>query len=557
MSRRRRFFKPVFTVLRSLWADFQKASKTSNAAIASLAKLKEETVTTRGTVVRKRLKTSNYFNPIFWVLQSFWFVARYLTSRAPVAGLQGLPALAGMVAPLLAGIWLTPSVDQKAGYARERMSFYAEHEQFEKADFFARQLCTLTANSPSDLLARAVLLDKMDRTDEAIAIAAQLGNTDKYLPAVEWMTEKELKAISDSGSVDEQRDQQLLTGLRWILQIQPDHLKANLMLGTFHMMRGQFTSALPLLRKVAELSNGSIPEAQYSLAVVQKNLGQTSECKVAASFASDGFLERDSQDAYSIQNVLQTLRALVMAEREPEAVAMLLQTMPQRNEQEVSELKWLLGEVYAQWGKRLRLKSRRSSEELSQAVDVMHRALAAAPNNPVVTEELIALSCTKELEDAMLDGQLQVALNSGISPGLIHFVRGTRLLMTEEPDADSALQHFELAMAHDSAMPGLLNNMADAMVESPTVELHLALRLIEQAIVMMPNQPHFYDTRGKILLKQHEPLKAIADFEKALAAPEIRGLAHEKLSEAYKTMGNEKESQHHQQMALQYKKTKE
>jgi tetratricopeptide (TPR) repeat protein len=552
MSRRKSFFSPVIRILKSLRADLQKALKTTNAAAASLTKLKEEPVITGGSAARKRLKTSNYFNPIFWFLQAFWFVARYLTSRKPVAGLQGFPAFAGIVTPLLAGIWLTPSLQEQAAYARGRMSLHAERSEFDEADFFARQLCFLNPEDPGTLLARAVLLDQMDRESDARSIAVQLGNDQKYLPAIEWLSEKDLKFITDSPTVDEQRDQQLLAGLTWLLQLQPDHLKANYMLGTFHMMRAQYAKASPPLKKVTQLSRTPLPEAWFSLAIVQKNLNQTEESKASASLAANGFLERGASESYDVKKTIQTLRALVMAERESEATSLILQTLPQRNPQESSELRWLLGDIYAQWSKRLRLKDRRSVEDLARAVDLTYKALAVAPENPVVTEELIELSCSHDIDDAAIEEQLKIALNSGISPGLVHFILGTRLVTSEQPDTAAALQHFEIAATHNASLPGLLNNMADAMVELEDSDMDLALTLINQAIEIMPDQPHFFDTRGKILLKQGEPLKAIADLEKALAAPAIRGAVHESLSKAYAALNNEKESQLHQQMANQY-----
>ena len=152
MSRRGGFLKRALKILQWIWEDCQKAYKSVTSAIASLATLKEEPVVTGRSSQRNRLKFSNYFNPIFWLMQFFWFVARYLTSREPIAGLQGLPALVGIVAPLLAGTWLTPSVEERVSYARSRMSFFAEREEFDKADFFSKQLCALTPGDPASLL---------------------------------------------------------------------------------------------------------------------------------------------------------------------------------------------------------------------------------------------------------------------------------------------------------------------------------------------------------------------------------------------------------------------
>jgi regulator of sirC expression with transglutaminase-like and TPR domain len=104
-------------------------------------------------------------------------------------------------------------------------------------------------------------------------------------------------------------------------------------------------------------------------------------------------------------------------------------------------------------------------------------------------------------------------------------------------------------------MPGLLNNMADAIAESETPNLPQALNLVEQALKMLPNQPHVHDTRGKIYLRMGEPLKAIADLEIALQAAELRPAAHAKLAEAYLLLGDQRQHAYHKAMVDSLRKT--
>ncbi len=251
---------------------------------------------------------------------------------------------------------------------------------------------------------------------------------------------------------------------------------------------------------------------------------------------------------------MELLRAMILAEQEKEAVLMIQQSLPKRTEQETAELKWLLGEVYAQWCQRLRLKKYRTADDLAQALDAIYRGIISAPSNPYVTEEMVQLSCVKDVNDRILQEQLEVALNAGVSPGLVHFILGTRLLLAGAPNAQEALRHFELAMEHDKAMPGLLNNVADAMVETDSTDTERALTLVNQAIALLPDQPYFFDTRGKILLKKDEPRKAIADLEKALAAPELRVVVHAELAAAYLALNDQQNYEHHKEMSENYRK---
>jgi lipopolysaccharide biosynthesis regulator YciM len=549
MKRRFSLLRPITRLAKSVSREVHVISQGISSAADSLTTIREESVIVGGFATRKKPTWTNFVNPVFWVLQAIGFVGRYFRSRNPIAGLQGFPAVIGVAAPVLAVLLLAPSARERTTYARGRMDFHEERQELDRADFYARQLCFLAPKNPRVLLSRAQLLDKMERSGEARAVALQLANEYEFLPAVEWLSEKELFTITNGQIVDSERDRQLESWLTWIIDQQPDHLRANFMLGTLRMMRGEYVNAIPPLKTVTRVSRVPIPEASYSLAVSLKATGQIAASQSNAAVAADAFLERDSRQSFDLKKTAQTLRALVMASREQEAAELIQQVTPQRSEEEKVQLQSLLGEVYAQLSKRLRTRERRTPQDLAIAVDAIYRAVAVAQSNPIVMEELTQLSCSAEINDTSLRQQLDIALNSGVSPGLIHFILGTRMLTATPPDPDGALKHFELAAAHNAAFPGLLNNMADAMVESEDEDLDLAFRMVNQAIDFMPNQAYFFDTRGKILRRQGKTLEAIADFEKALAAPEIRGIVHESLAAAWKSLGDDAESERHTRLA--------
>jgi tetratricopeptide (TPR) repeat protein len=523
-------------------------------AIVALANVKEGRIATGDTAVRNPLKASNYINPVFWIVQGFGWLFRYFASRPPIAGLQGLPALGCVLALVFCGTLLTPSLADRVTHARGRMMLHAGNSEFEKADFFSRQLCFMEPSDPSLLFDRAELLDKMDRKNDALQTMAQLANERKYLPAMQWLCEKDLEYLKNSAVPDEQREVILMQGLLNILAIDPQNLKANAMLGSIYAAQGQFSRAVPLLTKAVQLAPIPNPATRYMLAVAQKEVGQLENSKANAVISAEGLSERNSREPYSVQRSIELLRAMILAEQEKEAVLLIRQSLPKRTEQEQAELKWLLGEVYAQWCKRLRLKKYRTADDLAQALDAIYRGVIAAPSNPYVTEEMVQLSCVTDVNDRVLQEQLEVALNAGVSPGLVHFILGTRLLLNLNGNAQEALQHFELAMQHNESLPGLLNNIADAMVETDSTDTERALKLVDQAITLLPNQPYFFDTRGKILLKKDEPRKAIADLEKALVAPELRIQVHAEMAAAYLAMKDQKNYEYHTKMSENYRK---
>jgi tetratricopeptide (TPR) repeat protein len=552
-----KYGREIRRFLSSIGNDFSKWGRVLRDARVALTDFNEEDVVISRSVIRQAATKGNYFNPLFWIVESTRFVLRYLTTRKFIPVIQGLPAILGLASPLFIGLWLTPSHEAMVKRARGQRELYIERQNYETADFFARKLCFLSPDNPVPSLDRATLLEYMDREDEAMAIAIQLADQQNYMAANEWICTRELQEIRKLPSPDDLREKRLVARLLRILETDEDNEDAHFMLGTYYLMRGQYTNARAPFEEVNRLQRTPVPEAAFSLALVHERLGNQESAQRHASVASDGFLQRLPLQAYSTTSIVQVLRALVLAEREAEAESMIRQLLPQRTELEATQLKWLLGDVCAQWARRLRTRARRTDKDLVEAVSVIHRGIAIAPNNPVVLDELTRLACSNDLEDELLDQQLKVALDSGVSPGLVHFIRGTRLLMKTPPDVASAMSHLQIAMQHDQAFPGLLNNVANAMLEDEQADLNQALLLVEQAITQMPGQPYFLDTRGSIFLRQKEYIKAIADLEKALVEDDLREVLHRKLADAYVGLNNESEAKRHLELADAYARMQE
>jgi tetratricopeptide (TPR) repeat protein len=328
----------------------------------------------------------------------------------------------------------------------------------------------------------------------------------------------------------------------------------NFMLGTYLLYRSQLLEARPVLKHVVSLQKGNFPEALYSLAVVEAQLGEEEASRTAAGLAADGFLKRDTLKEFQVEAFMQLIRSLLIARRETEAIQLIQQKFKEVPAYE-QQFRQLTGEVLAAWSTRLRTSAGRTSEDIQQALAAVSQAVIAAPTSPAVTKELVALAGVSEISDETLDEHLTKALDAGVSPGVIHFIQGTRCLSRNPPDIEAGLQHLRIADTHNPGMPGLLNNMADAIVESETPNLPQALNLVEQALKMLPNQPHVHDTRGKIYLRMGEPLKAISDLEIALQAAELRPTAHAKLAEAYLLLGDQRQHAYHKAMVDSLRKT--
>ncbi len=528
--------------------------KALGRATRRVFRLRESEVKVSNDDRRRMPARLSYLNPIFWITQSAMLVIRYVQSRKYRSVIRGVPALSGFLFPAVLSLWIAPSFDEELQQATSRLSRAQTAEDLALADFYARKVCAMIPDESAAWMRLAVVRDLQGKPAEAERLAIEKGVKRGYVPAAEWLADRRFAAVVGNPDPDPQLEKELVEGLKWIIARRDQDVRANFMLGTYLLYRSQLLEARPVLRQLTTLPRGNFPEALYSLAVVEGQLGDQEAARTAAGLAADGFLKRDSLKEFQVESFMQLVRSLLIARRENEAIQ-LIQQKHRDLPAYVNQFRQLTGEVFATWSRRLRTAAGRTSEDVQKALTAISQAVVAAPMSPVVTDELVALAGVSEISDAMLDEHLRAALDAGVSPGVIHFIQGTRCIARDPPDIAAGLQHLQIADTHNPGMPGLLNNMADAIVESDNPNLSQALNLVEQALKLLPNQPHIYDTRGKILLRMGEPLKAISDFELALQAEELRPAALAKLAEAYRALGDEQQSAYHKAMVDSLRRT--
>ena len=497
---------------------------------------------------RRKLPTGlSYINPLFWIVQFGTFIFRFLQTREAGNFLFGMPSVLGLALPVAVTVLYSPSVEEQVSRARSMVNRTVSDQSFELAEFYSRQLSVLLPESPDVGLARAEILNRMERREEARKLAADVAFQREYMPAALWLARNLFEDFFATTFPDAATEQSLENVLKWILQRERDNSEACYIKGIYHFKRGQNQLAAEMLRRVTEQTR-SIPDAFYWLAVIEYGDQQFQQARTAAGIAADMLKERLAIDGYESQRFQQLGRMLIIAEREEEAVGLVLE-MARANPEVQQGATELLLNIYLEHSRRLRLRSARSATDAALAVDQVTRALSLAPNDRRVTEELIAVAGLKQVDDVQLEDQLQAALGAGISPGIINFILGTRAMTRTPPDPNRAMTYFDLAMAQEPGMPGLLNNVADAIAESPEPDLQKALDLVQQAFRFLPDQPHLFDTRGKIYLKQGELKLAIADLERALAEPDLRPAVHAKLAEAWEKLGDPQKAALHRTTA--------
>lgn len=509
------------------------------------------------SVKRGKIRFSSLINPLFWIKDFWGFLMRFLASRNPVSFLLSLPAALCAVAPFAILHWKVPTSSDLLQKAQAGYQQTVAADNLEAAEFYLKLWQSLSEDPVPPRLAECDFFQRTGRLDRALALAEDGYRQFAAMSLLNWLVNQEFQQfikLPDDVATDAATSTTLESHLKYFLEQQPTNAEKGMMLGTLYVRRGNLSSAAEILTEVVGYSGKTYPEAPYYLAICQQQLGHIPEAVTAAQLAAEAFQEELAKKSFTFRLLFNYCRSLVIAQREGNALQVMDEHMSYCTPDEKLQLVFLKGDVYATWSKRLRQNSDRNAADFFTSIELLGRGLAIAPQNPRLLEELTVVGCSKDVDADLLEQKLTQAIDSGVSPGLVHFIQGTRDLLRDPPAVESALSHFQLAEQHNQSYPGILNNLAHAMAISETGDMKVAFDLVEQALRMMPNEPVIYETRGRILLRMKEPAKAIADFEKALANESLRGDAHEGLAKAFEMQGKDGESTRHAQMAADFRK---
>jgi tetratricopeptide (TPR) repeat protein len=466
------------------------------------------------------------FNPVFWVLQFGGFLLRYLGSRGVLNLLTGLPAICGIVSPVVLSVWIAPDRDARAARAASLQIFHQDRQEYTEAEFFSRQLCQLRPGDDAAFFSRSQLLEAMGRKPESRELLLAMAQQRSYQPAIRLLCQQDLQAVLSTTPPPDGLADVLENNLQQYIARFPQDFDGRFMLAALYAYQEKFVEAVSLLQSITKTATVPVPQAWYSQAVLQRRLERETESRNSASVAADQYLKQHAERGIPKPELLQAIQALVLSHREDEALQITDSQLKSAVEADAGAWRLLRGEICAVWSRRLRSREGATESEMARSVQLLFEGIRSAPGQAVVIDELCRLCITDDVTGAEVEKHLQIALNSGVSPGLVHFILGSRAAAASPPDPAAAEEHFKLAVAHDANFPGLLNNMANLIADSESGNYDEGLKLVQQALILLPNQPEVHDTHGKLLLRLGQPIQAIAAFENALAAPELRGAVH-------------------------------
>jgi len=507
---------------------------------------------------RPPVKAASFLNPFFWFAGGFQFLLRYMFSRRPMDLVVSVPGFGGMLATVFVLYAYTPTEAELVENCRNRIEVLGSDQQYDRAVWYSKLWQSLQPSEPIAYVAESDLLKLQGKPQQARAVLEQLFSVTQYEPALVRICRDDL-VLATAGTLSQQAEKDLSDRLAWLGDRLVKDPEVQFLVGTFHMDRGDFNAARLCFQNSGETKSEYQVGAYRSQAICELRLDMRAASRSTASFGADICLQQLAAFDARPESLKTCCELLVLSFRESEAVKLLEGRLSRVAESEAEPLRFLLSEVLTRWCERKRVAGFKNAEEMAECLQLLARALAAFPRNEGALNEVSWLANTAP-DSLEVEALLNQILDSGIDPGFVHFVLGTRAAIKNPPDEVAAQEHLGRAIAHNDGYPGLLNNLADVIAKSESADeaqLKNALALAEQAVSRMANVPEVYDTRGRIRLRLGEVESAITDFELAIRSPNCRVSSYDGLATAYERLGNHGRAEHYRQLRNSLEVSKE
>lgn len=489
----------------------------------------------------------SHLSPSRMIRRASGNIQHALTSAAD-AGLQnrprrrwmhlliGLPALMLATAGVVATVW-GMSAQESLGQTYWRKAGQALANE----DYRAAQLYLMRVQDSPDIDSRevrfalAVVWDQLGHTGRSLEIVRSLAPDDR--PGFP-KAHKHL-AILISRQRGSDSSSELLTRWLWHLTNASDQRSPEVQQawGSYYVAVDDIPAAITAYSNAAS----QYPQLYLTITALHERLGQTELGRETLVRARDHFSQRlteqpndrDTRTAYAT-----TLMRLGELSRAESVLRTGLRLDPD------GPYKLLLAAMFTKLHDEL---LERESADQAVALQQLRNALQFEPMfEPALTR---LLGYARRTPDAVpeLRAMLTDVLASGEGTAISHLALSN--LAWLENDIDVSTFHLEQAMEMDADMPVIANNLAWLLAHREPADLERARAVIDRVVEQHPENPHFLDTRGSILLKQGEYRKALVDLEKALPGMNDPGPVHERLATAYEELGMEDIAVSHRRMA--------
>lgn len=489
-----------------------------------------------------------YLNPLVWFRCVIEFVAGWLfgipwrdaPKAIPAMLLTLVLAITGMVA------W-TDSSGWRNDMLTTRLQSAIDKEDYKSAELVVmRQL----GNRPEDeeLLYRLALIrDANEDPDAARSLMRDLVRVKRYEPAARWLLEKEflLKRQEDESFVmDEEQKKEYGRLLAIIHDAKPKDYGIQSLYSDYLVSERRFEQAIPIMAELAKVQ----PMRGLQAAVLARQQGNEATAEGLAGGALDIVEEMWEEDPGNSKLALAVAQSQLFLKQYADSIE-TLETAARRTKSDEERQQFFLarGDAIVAYCRSI------SEDDISRRdrlriLRMLQSALEFSPSNPnvltLVADQVLA---TVNDDDEQIQA-LRESLINGSSVGISHFIRGTAALIDDDPE--TATKYLQLASEHMPNGGAILNNLAVAMAMRPDADLEQALKISQSAIEQTPAPtPHFFDTRGQILVQLGRYLEAIPDLEKALQMDDLAFEAHQSLAICYEKIGDKELGQLHREAA--------
>lgn len=166
---------------------------------------------------------------------------------------------------------------------------------------------------------------------------------------------------------------------------------------------------------------------------------------------------------------------------------------------------------------KLFLESKVQQEDGSFQADLslLDQAADADPDNPVVSLEVAKMLQNKIKPTRKLLMALKRQIDTGVTTSETHRILAIGYHLSG--NTEEAIRNFEYAIEKSKIDPDSRNNLAILLARQTNPDLPRAIKLIEEALALVPNNPSYLDTYGQILIAAGRTVEAIPKLERALA----------------------------------------
>ncbi|MDF1844152.1 MAG: hypothetical protein P1U77_22170 [Rubripirellula sp.] len=403
--------------------------------------------------------------------------------------------------------------------------------------------------------AYAMLLSDADRKQEAAEVIRKLAplNAPGYPRAQTVMITSLRMQASQIRNLDYPSEEQVIRlnsimeeieqRHRRILESVPNDLRANEFLASISLRRGEYAEAQDHLGRVVDAS----PQKHLLLAKVLHDSGEItrarSEAQAAVNYHSQMLTREELSQQEVFEHEIALAEGFVLLNAYGKALHVLMpegDPLPQEPVRRKT-----LGRILFGWSESIEPSD---DGALIHRIKLLSGALELIPEDARLLVEIAQFVGSCGAVDEQAREALKPLLATGTAPSIVQLILGVQAFF--RGDDQEAMRHWEIANGIMPETSVILNNLAVLVAGQESPDLYRSLGLVNHAIDLQPENEEFYESRGVILMRLDQPMRAIADFERALSGLPGRKDIHGRLAKAYAVIGDFKMSELHNGCAV-------